>query len=228
MRRRSEIIKVFLLTVGLTLLCAFASAYFTAFDLGFYENQWEELGVPQAAGIPMDDLLSAGRVLARYFRGQIDTPQTTVTVRGKPRELFNEKELTHLSDVKVLFKNGLLILEILGIQLVGIGFFLTRTQERRPISRAFLIAGTATLAVIALLAIPAKTDFTGFWTRFHLLTFTNDLWLLDPSTDLLINIFPEGFFSAAALRIALTAAGISLIYIALSFLVRHFSPDHRH
>ena len=41
---------------------------------------------------------------------------------------------------------------------------------------------------------------------------TNDLWILDPSTDLLINIVPEPFFVDTAFRIAVTY-GISVIAV---------------
>lgn len=46
-------------------------------------------------------------------------------------------------------------------------------------------------------------DFNGFWTTFHQLFFTNDLWLLNPATDLMINLFPEAFFSHLVIRILL-------------------------
>ena len=37
---------------------------------------------------------------------------------------------------------------------------------------------------------------------FHLVSFSNDLWLLDPSRDMLIRMFPEGFFMDATMLIA--------------------------
>jgi integral membrane protein (TIGR01906 family) len=37
-------------------------------------------------------------------------------------------------------------------------------------------------------------DFDRAFTVFHMLFFPNDLWILDPSVDLLINMVPLGFF----------------------------------
>ena len=37
---------------------------------------------------------------------------------------------------------------------------------------------------------------------FHHIFFNNDLWMLNPDTDLLINIVPEPFFMDTAARIA--------------------------
>lgn len=47
---------------------------------------------------------------------------------------------------------------------------------------------------------------------FHHIFFNNDLWLLDPATDLLINIVPEPFFVDTASYIALVF-GISVAVI---------------
>ncbi|MGB4393229.1 MAG: DUF1461 domain-containing protein, partial [Bacillota bacterium] len=74
-------------------------------------------------------------------------------------------------------------------------------------------------------------DFTRWWTAFHLVTFDNDLWRLDPATDWLIRIFPEEFFFAAVKRIGLyslaaTAACIVLgviLNFAVSQLSSHYS-----
>ena len=43
----------------------------------------------------------------------------------------------------------------------------------------------------------AIADFEAFFTRFHLLSFANDFWLLDPATDYLIMLFPGGFWQDA-------------------------------
>ena len=54
-------------------------------------------------------------------------------------------------------------------------------------------------AACALYALQA--DFGTLFTRFHLLAFTNDLWLLNPETDLMIRMLPQEFFEKMALRL---------------------------
>lgn len=49
--------------------------------------------------------------------------------------------------------------------------------------------------------------------------FNNDLWILDPSTDMLINIVPEGFFMDTAGRIAFLFGSLSLILFGLCLIV---------
>ena len=58
------------------------------------------------------------------------------------------------------------------------------------------------LCFVAMMGIWAFCDFTGLWESFHRLFFRNDLWLLNPRTDLMINMFPEDFFFHMVIRIA--------------------------
>ena len=77
-------------------------------------------------------------------------------------------------DPETLKEKGLLFLRMMQW---GIGLF---------------IGGMAGLAALI------STDFTKYFTIFHLIFFDNDDWLLNPKTDLLINIVPEGFFRDTA------------------------------
>lgn len=101
----------------------------------------------------------------------------------------------------------------------------------RPImGKSLGTAGIILAVTTILLALPAAFDFTGWWTNFHLLTFENDLWRLDPDLDWLIKIFPEEFFFAAAKRTALYSAAITAAYIGLGLTlclpVSHFTANH--
>ena len=67
-------------------------------------------------------------------------------------------------------------------------------------------------------------DFTWVFTQFHLLSFANDLWQLDPFRHYLLLLFPERFFLEATLFIALLTiiefaglyVGVRLVEIRLS------------
>ena len=67
-------------------------------------------------------------------------------------------------------------------------------------------------AMLCVLGRVRSTDFTKYFVIFHHIFFNNDLWLLDPATDLLINIVPEPFFVDTASYIALVF-GISVAVI---------------
>ena len=63
---------------------------------------------------------------------------------------------------------------------------------------------------LAIFALWAAVDFSSAFNFFHRILFTNDLWLLNPETDLLIRICPSSMFESMGLRIALRAGVILL------------------
>ncbi|MGE5578547.1 MAG: TIGR01906 family membrane protein [Bacillota bacterium] len=217
-----------LMVASLIVLGILLPIHLVGFNLGFYRSQWERLGVTADTGMTMEDLGRSASTLLQYFTGKAETPQLTVTVNGQERPLYNPKEMTHLADVKTLFNYGFMLEQVLAAEVLGLGLFLRKARESRALSRSLSLAGGILLGALLTLIVAARTNFTGFWTNFHLLTFTNDLWLLDPATDWLVRIYPEGFFLAAVERVGIIASGISLLYLVSGLLVRHFAADNRH
>ena len=72
------------------------------------------------------------------------------------------------------------------------------------------IASLILIVPLAIFGIWAAIDFNSAFNFFHRLLFTNDLWLLNPATDLLIRICPSSMFANMGLRIALRSAVILL------------------
>ena len=70
------------------------------------------------------------------------------------------------------------------------------------------------ISLIAL-ALIVSTNFNKYFTLFHHVFFTNDLWILDPNTDLMIQMLPEAFFSGMALKILLSF----IIYLSIIQLI---------
>ena len=50
------------------------------------------------------------------------------------------------------------------------------------------------LLLVVFVSIWAIADFDAFWLNFHYVFFDNDLFLLDPNTSIMINMFPSVFF----------------------------------
>ncbi len=67
-------------------------------------------------------------------------------------------------------------------------------------ARGILIGLCAASVIATALTAWAWADFDGFFTAFHRAAFTNDGWLLDPRTDLLIRLMPTEFFISLGLR----------------------------
>ncbi len=93
------------------------------------------------------------------------------------------------------------------------------TVERRRglagVLRLLWWAGLGTNLAALALAGAALTGFDRLFTQFHLLSFRNDLWLLDPRTDHLVQMYPLPFWQlAAALFLGLTVVESALLAVA--------------
>ncbi len=103
--------------------------------------------------------------------------------------LFNEKEVAHMNDVAQLLYWIRLIMFLSGLVLV---ISIIRYQAiSRTTCRLILRWSVLLLVSIASLLL---LFFPFFFHLFHLISFRNDFWLLDPATDFLIQIFPQEFF----------------------------------
>ena len=74
------------------------------------------------------------------------------------------------------------------------------------------------LAIVTAIIIAACIDFNSLFILFHKVAFTNDLWLLDPSTDLLIRLMPIEFFISYAAMIGGLWLCAMVVLLAVSTL----------
>ena len=140
-------------------------------------------------------------------------------VFGETQPAFNDREMAHMRDCQRLF---LLLIDVMddsrfaseGLLIAALLLFFFTPRGKRPSKRQLMLsAGLTPLMLIVPLgafAIWAAADFGSAFAFFHHLLFTNDLWLLNPQTDLLIRICPQSMFAAMGLRIALRAAAVLL------------------
>lgn len=191
---------------------------------GYFEQEYEKYHVPETVQMEMEDLLEVTDEMMDYLRGDREDLHVPTIVNGQPREFFNEREIAHMVDVKDLFLKAMALRRIcLGIAAGCILLLFTRyrSEVRRTLPR-MLCAGTGLfLLLTAALAGLISTNFTKYFIIFHEIFFTNDLWILDPRTDLLINIVPEPFFMDTAARIGITfALMVAALFIICIFFIK--------
>lgn len=85
----------------------------------------------------------------------------------------------------------------------------------KALALGFLLGTGLILLTSALFGAYIGTHFSTAFVTFHHIFFDNDLWILDPSVDMLVNIVPEGFFFDTAFRIlGLFLGSIALLCVA--------------
>jgi len=191
-----------LFVIAFPLLLVSTNVRLTVNDERLYEHGFNKYDISEETGIPDDDLMKAAGHLVRYFNGSEASPQVEVSRGGQQIDLFTEREMLHLRDVKTIVQMFYWVQWItLGYVIAYIGAILImhRRTGLQRIARGLIYACAATLGCLAILGIWALIDFDSLFRVFHYASFRNDLWLLDPSSDYLIMMFPEGFFFDAAL-----------------------------
>ncbi|AHB14066.1 TIGR01906 family membrane protein [Dehalococcoides mccartyi] len=172
-----------------------------------YEQGFEKYEVSQQTGFTPAQLKTAASALIGYFNNSEEYLNLHLEKDGADIQVFNEREMLHLKDVKGLIRLNYLIL---GICLVlGGGFFLylyfKRQHEfKKEGGMVLLQGGIFSLMLLGGIGLIALLDFQSFFTRLHLLGFSNDFWLLDPTKDYLIMFFPKGFWADSAVMLGIS------------------------
>lgn len=214
------IICTFALMITLLITSVEAVAYWTP---GYYEKEYEKYQVTDAVSMEMDDLLFVTQEMMAYLRGDRADLHVPTVVGGQSRDFFNEREIAHMEDVRGLFLGAIAIRRIclIGIA-VGLGLLVLLKVDLKRVLPRTVCAGTLLFfAIAAGLAGVIATDFSKYFVVFHEIFFNNDLWILDPATDLLINIVPEPFFADTAARIGITfGLSVAVVLVISLFFIR--------
>ena len=222
--------------VALMLLLILTALNNVGTDGALYHRLQTRAGIQPTSGVSDEDLRAVDGELAKYLAGRpneltlpLDSEPGaytvyTAVVNGELTPVFNDREMAHLEDCRALFellrKVRRRLIPWAVLLIVGGAYLL---QNRRKARRAALLSPLILLIPLGAFGLWAAVDFDGAFTFFHRVLFTNDLWLLDPRTDLLIRICPESMFMAMGGMIALrglailvgvpaAAVGLSLIW----------------
>jgi len=172
----------------------------------------------------MDDLLDVTHEMMLYLRGKRADLHVTAIVDGQEREFFNEREIAHMEDVRGLFLGGLALRRTCLAVIAGslILLALLKADIKRSLPKLICAGTVLFFAALTMLAAIISTDFTKYFTIFHKIFFNNDLWILDPSTDLLINIVPEPFFMDTAARIGIIyGISVFVVFVVCALWIKH-------
>lgn len=221
----SRITSIFMLAM-LIIAVPFFYVTFTmwnAFNSGsLYNYSFSHYDADQVTGIDNAQLKLAGRDLIKYFNDDRLYLDTRVTVNGQSQRLFNEREILHMRDVKSLVVHllhwGLWASALYIAVFIVVGYTLWQRRMLVILARGFFLGSFVTLIMIAAITLSAVIGFDAVFTKFHTISFSNDLWQLDPSRDKLIQMFPESFFRDAVLLVGGICILMSLVFGSLAHL----------
>jgi integral membrane protein (TIGR01906 family) len=188
-------INAILFIICIPLLLITTDVRFAVNDIRLYEYGFNKYHISEETGLDKGNLTEVAHKLITYFNSDEEFVDISV---------YNQRDTAHLKDVKGLIQL-VYRLQIISLAYIAVyilfNFLLLGGAFWRQLARRLIGGSWATIALLAILGFIALVDFDQFFLLFHLVSFRNDLWQLDPGDKLLL-MFPEGFFSDAALFIA--------------------------
>jgi integral membrane protein (TIGR01906 family) len=174
-------------------------------DLATYTTGFARYRAAERTGISSAELERIGREFIEFFKGNRTEMQVEAQTPSGTRRLFNAREVQHMDDVRKLMNMFFRAQLVAGIVLLGTGALalLMFRRESMGVIQGMVFAGVGfTLFLAVIVGGLSMLDFESLFIRFHMLSFSNDLWQLDPRTDYLLILYPEPFWLDTTLRIA--------------------------
>ena len=178
--------------------------------------------------------MSVSESIRDYFNNSEEFLYVSTVVNNiKVYSLYNDREIQHMVDVKKLIQSSYLILNISTILLLLMLIFTIFKHRKKivntiyPISTLIKYGSILTISIILILTTLSFFDFESVFYQFHILSFSNDLWQLDPSRDYLIAMFPTGFFFDTTIIIGALTLIEAIILLIFSFLIPVFITKYR-
>ena len=197
-------------------ICIFLSIMESyAFNEKFYMKSFVKYDVMSTTKMEMKDLGKVTNYLMEYLKNNREDLSIDIEINAKNQEVFGKRERKHLVDVKNLFKKGYIIKKTSFIGCIFAIMVLVK-KSKKNFYKGLLHGSIVGIGSIVLIFICIQYDFYRYFTYFHKLLFTNDLWMLDPNKDVLIQMFPLEFFEEIATKII-------IIFLGSMFLIGAYS-----
>ncbi len=188
-----------------------------------YEYGFNRYGVAEVTGIERPELNRAAVDIVRYFGDSRTLLTTRVEVGGQKQPLFTSREALHMQDVKTLFRRAFFLHEVafgyIAIYITAV-FLWARERPLRRLSSQLIAAGSATAGLLALAALASLVSFDALFYGFHLVSFANDLWQLDPARDRLIQMFPRDFWFTVTIGVGVATVMQGLLLVLAGYALR--------
>ncbi|MEG3581919.1 MAG: TIGR01906 family membrane protein [Chloroflexota bacterium] len=170
------------------------------YDL-IYEYNMESNDTPLQTGLSEETLRDTNDKIRDYFYGDQELLDVAI---------YSSKEILHMQDVKSLINFIFNFGRICSIIFCIFSFVLFYYFSVQLVS-IFKYSLYLFSCLLIFLGLGFIFLFNQIFLIFHQISFTNDLWILNPETDFLLIMFPESFFRDVAIMIVVLAILINLL-----------------
>jgi len=212
-----KILKRIVITISsvcLAVVILFSPFLNNVFNFNYYMSLYERNAVFEK--IDKNDAERLTESMFEFFKYNKDFKSFELKNNLK---FFNENEIGHLADVRIVFNNifkAYFISLIIFIIFAGLLFEKKRLIYLKNLTLIFLTASILVITLMLLL-VSLSSNFDYLFEKFHLIFFPQGNWAF-PEDSLLITLLPFNFFYSFFLKIAIGAAVISLIIFIISII----------
>lgn len=133
--------------------------------------------------------------------------------------VYNERELSHMVDVKVALQTALKVWMASLALLIGLGVWAWRSEWAEEFRRGLRLGGWLSVFFVVGVILVVLLSFGVFFVGFHEIFFKPGTWMFYWS-DTLIRLFPERFWRDIFIYIGVITAGLGLLVVFLTRPVR--------
>jgi integral membrane protein (TIGR01906 family) len=164
---------------------------------------------PDPYGFTQADRLQWARYAVEYLLNDADISYLGDLTFPDGRPLYNERELSHMHDVKVVTKGALRVWYVAVFLLVALGVWARYGTWGQAYRQGLVRGGWLMIGLVVAIGLFGALAFWQFFTLFHELFFQGNSWLFEYS-DTLIRLFPMQFWQDAFLWAGLISIGGAL------------------
>ena len=189
----------------------------------FIQLEYQRPGFPEDTyGFSQEDRLLIAPIVLEYLFNDQDISFLDDLKFEDGTRFFNEDELQHMVDVKVVTQQVFKLLYLVWFTILIICGIMYQYAYLQPYVKSGLVqGGILTLGMIGAIIVVIGITWDTFFTSFHNLFFTPGTWQFSFS-DTLIRLFPEQFWVDASLVVGSLTILFSL---CLMFLMRYWRVE---
>ena len=221
-RKRIAAAAGFCLLLALILFVTAATVYNIAGDSALMAAEMRRHTSPKVTGLPDAKYPDMGEMITDYLTGRRETFQYYFTdADGNMTVCFQAHEADHMADCRTLIRlTGLLRWPAAALSLILIIAGVALRKHRKSFAAGMLVGfGLVAAAGVAAL-VWGLISFDSLFTVFHKILFTNNGWLLNPQTDMLIRLMPTSFFVSMGIKVLLAVAAVALVSFSAAMTIR--------
>ena len=164
---------------------------------------------PDTYGFSQEDRLHWAPYAVDYLINNADISYLGDLTFENGSPLYNERELSHMHDVKLVTKGSLRVWYVTVVLLIGLGAWAWFGKWWQAYRQGLRRGGWLMIGLVLVLGLFGAIAFWQLFTLFHALFFEGDTWRFEFS-DTLIRLFPMQFWQDAFLWAGVISVGSAL------------------